>query len=91
MPKIQWTIEIDLGGDTEEDFVDAIISENEGDAIQKLANGKLIEFQKITAQQKKDYAIARLGAQYTQVYQNASDEKKTQAFRRGLQEARKEK
>lgn len=88
MAKINWQIEIELGEDTEKDFINQIISEREGDAIQTLAGGKLRDWENVTDQQKKDYALKAIGEQYSLAYQNASDEKKTQAFRKSLQDAR---
>lgn len=80
---------LDLGMDSENDFFDEIVAQNEGEAIQALAFGKLSDFAKVTPKQKKDYVVQRLSEQFTNIYFNAKDDRALQSFRQQLQNARK--
>lgn len=77
----QLILDINIGADTESDFFDEIVSQNEGDAIQALANGKALDFSKVTAQQKSDYVRAKMGEQFANIYFNAKLEREVQNFR----------
>lgn len=83
------TLTLDLGADTEEDFFNEIVAQNEGEAIQSLARGKLSDFVNVTPQQKKDYVTAKLAEQFANIYFNSKDERALMALREQLQSARK--
>lgn len=83
------TLSIDLGDDTENDFFNEIVAQNEGEAIQTLAQGKATNFANVTAQQKKDFVLERLAQQFANIYFNSKDERTLQALRTQLQDARK--
>lgn len=82
-------LKLDLGLDTENDFFDEIVAQNEGDAIQALALGKLSDFAKVTPEQKKEYVITKLSEQFANIYFNAKDERTLIALRQQLQASRK--
>ena len=80
---------LDLGNDTEEDFFNEIVAQNEGEAIQALALGKLSDFAKVTAEQKKDYVVKKLSEQFANIYFNAKDDRELIALRQRLQADRR--
>lgn len=75
------TIQIDTN-DTEKQFIDEIISQNSGDAIQVLANGRALDFQNVTDEQKQQYVLAKFGEQFTNIYENTKLEREIDIFRR---------
>lgn len=75
------TIEINTS-DTEKQFIDEIISQNSGDAIQVLANGRALDFQNVTDEQKKQYVLGKFGEQFTNIYENTKLEREVDNFRR---------
>jgi len=83
------TLTLDLGPDTEEDFFNEIVAQNEGEAVQVLARGKLSDFVNVTAQQKKDYVTTKLAEQFANIYFNSKDERALMTLREQLQLARK--
>lgn len=84
-------VPIEIDGDTEADFFDAIVAMNEGQAIQELASGKASNFAKITAEQKKTFTLNQIGKTFSQVYQNAKDEQRLNELRQTIQNEREAK
>lgn len=77
----QLVLDIDITPDTEKDFFDEIITQNEGEAIQALAAGKRLGFENVTDQQKKDFVVTKLAQQFANIYQNAKLEREVNEFR----------
>lgn len=84
-------IPIDIGDDTEKDFINEVIAQNEGAAIQALALGKLTDYVNVTDAQKKQFVIQMLGEQYSNIYHNAKDERAIVALRNQLKTERENK
>lgn len=74
------TLQLDIQ-DTEQDFYNQIVADNEGLAIQELSGGKLLDFLDVTPQQKKDFALKLLSNDFAQRYNNAQVEKLVHQFR----------
>lgn len=83
------TIPIDIGDDTEKDFINQIISTNEGDAIQTLANGKALDFLNVSDEAKRQYVLNKIGEQFSNIYENGKDEAQVIALRNQLADQRK--
>lgn len=77
-----FTISINIDTtDSEQDFYNQIVADNEGEAVQTLAKGKLLDFLSVTDEQKKTFALGLLSRDFTQRYNNAQVEKAVTAFR----------
>jgi len=81
-------IPINIGDDTEKDFINEVIAQNEGEAIQTLAKGKLTDFLNVTDAEKKAFVIQKLSSQYQQIYFNAKDERAVMGLRESLKKQR---
>ncbi len=73
-------LEIPVNAD-EKDFFNMIVNDNEGEAIQTLANGKALEFVKVSDDQKKSFCVALLSRDLTNRFIAAQVEKDVQTFR----------
>lgn len=67
--------------DSKQQFIDEIIAQNQGDAIQVLAQGDAIKFASVTPAQKEAYVLAKFSEQFTNIYENTVLEREVNSFR----------
>ena len=84
--QIQITIDTN---DSKETFINEIIAQNQGDAIQVLAQGDAIKFATVTPAQKESYVLAKFGEQFTSIYENTVLEREVNTFRQTKRDERK--
>lgn len=83
---IELLLKLDINA-TEEEFINQVVEDNEGDAIQAIGNGRASGLAKATPAQKKEYVVKLLSRDFEQRFINAQIEKQIGEVRKALQQA----